>query len=134
MRKVIAEKMAAKLTADAEFDMKDGVLMDGQATGDALATAMAMRRPAFVLTSSHGATFPLNDTATMAAQLGLLVDVKKAVTPCRADRDRSGLRRHLVRACLLLGGQRRRLRSSKGWCRRAPRCRTRCSQWRDAGR
>ncbi len=81
MRKVIAEKVAAKLTADAEFDMKDGVLMDGQATGDALATAMAMRRPAFVLTSSHGATFPLNDTATMAAQLGLLVDVKKAVTP-----------------------------------------------------
>jgi hypothetical protein len=81
MRKVIAEKMAARLIADGEFDMKDGVLMDGQATGDALATTLAGRRPAFVLTSSHGATFPLNDTAAMTAQLGLLVDAKKTVTP-----------------------------------------------------
>jgi hypothetical protein len=84
MRKVIAEKMALALGGDAEFDMADGFLVDGQATGEGLAEALAARRPAFVLTSSHGATFPFDDTARMAAQLGLLVDARKTVTPAEA--------------------------------------------------
>ena len=84
MRKVIAEKMAAALASDREFDMTGGVLMDAQATGDGLAGALAARRPAFVLTSSHGATFPFDDTARMAAQLGLLVDAKQTVTPAES--------------------------------------------------
>ncbi len=81
MRKAIADKIAAALTGDGEFDMRGGVLMDGHATGAALADTLVARRPAFVLTSSHGATFPLNDTAAMTAQLGLLVDHGKTVLP-----------------------------------------------------
>jgi len=81
MRKAIADKIAAAFAQDKEFDMRGGVLMDADATGSGLADTLGARQPAFVLTSSHGATFPLNDTAAMTAQLGLLVDHVKAVLP-----------------------------------------------------
>ena len=84
MRKAIADKIATALSNDGEFDMRDGVLVDANATGTALADTLAARKPAFVLTSSHGATFPLDDTAAMTAQLGLLVDRTKSVVA--ADR------------------------------------------------
>ncbi len=81
MRKAIADKVAAALTQDGEFDMRGGVLMDGDATGAGLVETLRARTPAFVLTSSHGATFPLHDTAAMTSQLGLPVDHAKTVLP-----------------------------------------------------
>ena len=74
MRRTIADRLAKAFGADAELDMAGGVLADAGATCAGLAAALAERRPAFVATTSHGATFPLDDSAAMAAQLGLPVD------------------------------------------------------------
>ena len=76
MRRAIADPIRSAFATDAghEFDVADGYLADGRATGRLLADALASRRPAFVLTSSHGATFPLNDVAAMQRRLGMLVD------------------------------------------------------------
>lgn len=76
MNKGLAEKVATALRTDSEheFDMAGGFLAGDQATGGALLQALADRNPAFVMTSSHGATFPLHDAAAMRAQLGVPVD------------------------------------------------------------
>lgn len=77
MRKTIAEKMQEAFAQQEGFDPL--LLSDGQATTTALRDALQTRKPAFVLSTSHGATFPLDDPATLRAQLGLLVDVDHAL-------------------------------------------------------
>lgn len=74
MRRTISDRLAKAFSDDGEFNMTGGFLTDAEGTHAALVGALATRRPAFVATSSHGATFPLNDTAAMAAQLGLPID------------------------------------------------------------
>jgi hypothetical protein len=71
MRKTIAEKLHA---AFAQNGFDSLLLTDAQALHAQLNAALAARRPAFVMTTSHGATFPLDDPARLQAQLGLLVD------------------------------------------------------------
>jgi hypothetical protein len=69
---------------DHDFDMTGGVLSDGSATHARLAAALGERRPAFVATSSHGATYPFDDSAAMAAQLGLPMDDGRTVMDPKA--------------------------------------------------
>jgi hypothetical protein len=76
MRKVIAEKMQAALVGGG-FDPR--LLTDEDARSSELYAALAQHRPAFVLSSSHGATFPLDRTDVLKAQLGLPVDVDHAL-------------------------------------------------------
>lgn len=71
MRKTVAEKLHEALVESA-FDSL--LLTDAQATQAQLTAALAQRQPAFVLSTSHGATFPLDDAQQLRAQLGLLVD------------------------------------------------------------
>jgi len=81
MRKTIAEPFAKRLTDDPahEFDMAQGMITDGAARHDVLIDALDKRKPAFVMSTSHGATFPVNDEKAMRAQLGLPIDVGGAV-------------------------------------------------------
>lgn len=71
MRKSIAEPLHAAF-AKSGFDPR--LLTDADASHALLRAALAERQPAFVLTSSHGATFPLDDANAMKAQMGLPVD------------------------------------------------------------
>jgi hypothetical protein len=79
MRKVVAERLYDRLANDGEFEMNSGLVTDGQATVEGLRQALANRRPAFVVTSSHGATMPLEDPSAMKTQLGLPVDHDRAL-------------------------------------------------------
>lgn len=76
MQETIARPLAKALAEDGghEFDMNDGLLLGTEVTHADLQTALAVRHPAFIATSSHGATYPLSDPNTMRDQLGLLVD------------------------------------------------------------
>jgi hypothetical protein len=80
MRKTIAERLAQSLATDPEheFDMAGGFLSDAKATHADLGEALAERAPAFVMTSSHGATYPLDDSASMRGRLGMPVDQTRA--------------------------------------------------------
>ncbi|HEU0201995.1 MAG TPA: hypothetical protein VFR86_16380 [Burkholderiaceae bacterium] len=84
MRRTIAERVLAKFKEDNEFDVAKGFFSDVQATHHDLVQALGERQPAFVVTSSHGATFPLDQPAAMRAQLGLLVDHQKTLTDANA--------------------------------------------------
>jgi hypothetical protein len=76
----IARPMAKRLGEDAEFApglrLIDGLVSN--ASGAALRQALAERRPRVIVTTSHGATGPLNDVAAMRTRLGLLVDASSA--------------------------------------------------------
>ncbi len=72
MRKVVAEKVHAAFL-ESGFDAR--LLTDGQARSADLYDALKAHQPAFVLTSSHGATYPLDNVAALKAQLGLPVDL-----------------------------------------------------------
>ena len=74
MRHAIAEPVAQKLGADPDIGANLVKLAASEATAGRLTQALADRRPALVLTTSHGMTGPLNDAALMGQQLGLLVD------------------------------------------------------------
>jgi hypothetical protein len=86
MRKGLAEAVAKALAEDGEheFDMARGLLVDGQATGSALLQGLAERNPAFVMTSSHGATFPLDDAGALRANLGEPVDQSRSLLDLQA--------------------------------------------------
>lgn len=86
MRKGLAEAVAKALAEDGdhEFDMARGLLGGDLATGSALLQALAERNPAFVMTSSHGATFPLDDDAALRASLGVPVDQAHRVLDLQA--------------------------------------------------
>jgi hypothetical protein len=82
MRRSIAEKLKAAFEQDPdrEFDVGAGFfLSDETATGESLFDALHLRNPAFVVSSSHGATFPLADIPAMQRQLGLPVDADHGV-------------------------------------------------------
>jgi len=74
MRRTIADQLVKAFKADSEFSMDGGTLVDDSSTGHALFDALEARRPAFIVTSSHGVTHPLDDSAAMAAALGLPMD------------------------------------------------------------
>lgn len=75
MRQAIAEPLAAKLRADAQIGEEHVRCLAGpEATTGALVDTLTGARPAFVVTTSHGMTGPLDDPATMGRQLGFLVD------------------------------------------------------------
>lgn len=76
MRKTIAEPLVQRFSEDSdhEFDMTDGFYSDAQGTHDSLIKALQARKPAFIMTSSHGATFPLNNPQEMGSRLGAPVD------------------------------------------------------------
>ena len=81
MRRGIADRLHDGFAEDpdGEFDMGSGFISDGNASHASLRTALAQRKPAFVFTSSHGATFPLNDHVAMRDQLGLPIDLDGTV-------------------------------------------------------
>ena len=76
MRRTIADRLSKAFVTDVgkEFAMDGGALADDTSTSAALLDALVARTPAFIATSSHGATGPLDNSATMAAQLGVPVD------------------------------------------------------------
>jgi hypothetical protein len=76
MRNTIAAPIAAKFATDAE--MPDQLFLDGSADPGAasverLGDALSERRPALVVTSSHGLTGPIDDPSAMLRRLGLPV-------------------------------------------------------------
>jgi hypothetical protein len=90
MRRSIADRLKTEFAGDPdrEFDVgADFYMSDAQATHATLGQALHARNPAFVLTSSHGATAPLDDVAAMRRQLGLPVDANHSVLSLPALRD-----------------------------------------------
>ena len=80
MRNAIGAKVYEQWSKDATLSGK-AVFYDGQGTGvtnqasvDVLMSALAERKPALVVTTSHGQTAPLGDLVTLWQQLGLPVD------------------------------------------------------------
>lgn len=84
MRDTIAETVHAAMAGDDEMDP---VFLDGSstaATGEVLVETLLAHHPAFVVTSSHGMTGPLDDIDAMRTNLGLLVDQQhEMLTPER---------------------------------------------------
>jgi hypothetical protein len=75
MRKVIADRVQLLFAKDPDHkDVAAGFISDKNATQEGLRQALLERSPAFIITSSHGATFPLDDPTAMRAQLGLPID------------------------------------------------------------
>jgi hypothetical protein len=74
MRDLIAATIYDKLAH--EGDLSGGVqfLDGGTATAADLAKALSASKPAVVVTTSHGQTYPLDNLETLGNQLGLLVD------------------------------------------------------------
>jgi hypothetical protein len=75
MRDSIADRIQNKFknyTDMKQVKFIDG--FDGGATAEMLVDALEELKPGFILTTSHGQTGPLDDTPTMARDLGLLVD------------------------------------------------------------
>ncbi len=79
MRKTISEKLRDAFAADNEFAAGATFFSDAQATHAQLLAELGKRQPAFVATSSHGATFPLDDPQAMRAQMGALVDAAHTI-------------------------------------------------------
>lgn len=74
MRDSIADAVYKKLAADADIG-PNAVFLDGaNAIGKKLVTTLATQRPGLVVTTSHGMTGPLGNSAKMRSQLGYLVD------------------------------------------------------------
>ena len=76
MRNAIAAKVYSKWEQDSTLQGK-ALFLDGsikKATAAALITSLAEKKPALVVTTSHGQTGPLSDLAAMKMNLGLLVD------------------------------------------------------------
>jgi len=75
MRNLIAATIYSKLSHDADLSAGVGFI-DGApaATAAELASALSAAKPAVVVTTSHGQTYPLDNMEALANQLGLLVD------------------------------------------------------------
>ncbi len=86
MARAIANRLARAYQDDADLTGRLH-LKDGAASGQNLLTALVERKPALVVTTSHGATGPLSDQALLAAQLGLPVDVNHAPVALSAFRE-----------------------------------------------
>ncbi|HVQ08214.1 MAG TPA: hypothetical protein VMS43_07240 [Allosphingosinicella sp.] len=69
----IGEKLWERLAVDADAANRKR-LTGNDATAAKLADTLSQHKPAFVATTSHGMTGPLDDAQQLAARLGLLVD------------------------------------------------------------
>lgn len=72
LRATITAPLAEKLAADGDY--VPVFLTDAEADITRLVAGLAASKPALVVTSSHGATYPLGNAQSMRAQLGLPVD------------------------------------------------------------
>jgi len=76
MRKTIAETLFKAFDADGFHPL---LLTGAQARLEDFYAGLKQHQPAFVLSSSHGATFPLNDLIQLKAQLGAMLDADHAL-------------------------------------------------------
>lgn len=83
MARAIANRLARSYQNDADLSAHLH-LKDEAASGQNLLTALVERKPALVVTTSHGATGPISDAPLLIAQLGLLVDVNHTPVPLAA--------------------------------------------------
>lgn len=74
MRRVIAAPLAQELAGDSQIGSELRLLTGGDATISQLSQTLAARKPALIVTTSHGMTGPLANPSLMAKQLGWLVD------------------------------------------------------------
>ena len=79
MHGAIAEPVSRALRNDSDIGNKVHALTGSDATVAALRAELKSRAPAFVVTTSHGMTGPLSDSALMRQNLGLLVDDQHAL-------------------------------------------------------
>jgi hypothetical protein len=79
MRKAVAEPVLASLQADGQIGDRAVGFRPEDATCAGLASALGERKPALVVTTSHGMTGPLEDPGEMGRQLGLLLDSEHSV-------------------------------------------------------
>ena len=90
MRDAISDPLYARMRDDRDIG-DDARFLDGSetpATCASLAAALKASKPAFVVTTSHGQTGPLDDPARMSRALGLPVDQAfKTLTPEELLRD-----------------------------------------------
>lgn len=73
MARAIASRLFNAYKADADLTGRV-YLRDQAATGAALVSTLIERRPALIVTSSHGSTGPLSDKQRLIEQLGIPVD------------------------------------------------------------
>jgi hypothetical protein len=81
MRRVIAEPVSSKLAGDTAIGDKLRKLAGDAATWTHLAETLVARKPAFILTTSHGMTGPLDQPESMARKLGIPVDAERRALP-----------------------------------------------------
>jgi hypothetical protein len=74
MRDVIAATVYDKLAHDADLSAGVRFLDGAAATAAGLASRLSADKPAVVVTTSHGQTYPLDNLEALVNQLGLLVD------------------------------------------------------------
>jgi hypothetical protein len=81
MRRSIAERVASKIAGDTDLQGKSRYVDGSQtpATAATLVSELAARKPALVVTTSHGQTGPLDNPDLMTQNLGLLVDSDHAL-------------------------------------------------------
>ncbi len=76
MDAAISRKIFAAYETDTDLQNRSACF-DGDATAAKLIATLEARRPALIVTTSHGMTGPLDDAAQMREDLGLLVDVNR---------------------------------------------------------
>jgi hypothetical protein len=86
MARTVADPLAARFMADAQL-AASMQLKGRDATWANLITALSERRPGMIVTTSHGMTGPLDNSAAFAAQLGLPVDVNRQAVPLAAFKE-----------------------------------------------
>ncbi len=79
MHGAIARPVALALQGDADIGEKAHCITGAGATAAALIAELHERRPALVVTTSHGMTGPLDDAGAMRRNLGMLVDDRHAM-------------------------------------------------------
>jgi hypothetical protein len=79
MRRAIAEPLANGLAQDSETSAGRVWLAGADATRENLRQALGASKPAWIVTTSHGMTGPLDDIEAMARNLGLPVDANHAL-------------------------------------------------------
>ena len=78
MDQAISRKLSARWSSEPDGDFSRATRLFGaDATREQLVEALSRTKPGLVVTTSHGMTGPLNDAATMAAQLGMPVDATR---------------------------------------------------------
>lgn len=78
MARAVADRLWQHLEADTELAGRVRLKGEHGNCGDLL-TALTEHKPGLIVTTSHGMTGPLHDTARLKQQLGLPVDIKNAV-------------------------------------------------------